>query len=170
MKAPPTTDGIAIKKASRATTRGELPRSLADRAGYLLASTHLAIRERAEEALEPFGLGPDAVEECSPKHVACLLVIADEGPLSQQQLSETIAVDRTTIVAVVDWLEAQGFVERRRNPADRRAYALQITPQGRRWAKEANRALRAAEREFLSPLDAGERKQLIGLLQRLVTR
>jgi DNA-binding MarR family transcriptional regulator len=150
-------------------TRPALPKPLADRIGYLLARAQLGIRERAEDALIPFGLGREAVDECSPKHVGCLLVIADEGPMSQQELGETIDVDRTTIVAVVDWLESQGFVERKRNPADRRAYALEITAAGRRWLKEANRTLRAAEREFLSPLDASERKQLVELLQQLIT-
>jgi DNA-binding MarR family transcriptional regulator len=151
-------------------TRHAIPKPLAERVGYLLARAQLGIRGRAEDALVPFGLGPQAVDECSPKHVGCLLVIADQGPLSQQELGEAIDVDRTTIVAVVDWLESQDFVERKRNPADRRAYALEITAAGRRWLKDANQAVRGAERDFLSPLDPSERKQLVDLLQRLITR
>ena len=102
MNVPAVTDpAAAVEAGSPAPSRAVLPRSLADRTGYLLAQAQLSIRERAEQALVPFGLGADAVEECSPKHVACLLVIADEGPLSQQELSETIAVDRTTIAGAI---------------------------------------------------------------------
>jgi DNA-binding MarR family transcriptional regulator len=146
-----------------------LPPALGDRAGYLLARTHRAVHARAEEALAPIGLGPDAVD-CSPRHVGCLRVIAEEGPLSQQELGELIDVDRTTIVAVVDWLELEGFVERKRNPADRRAYALQTTPAGRRWLARADRALRDAEPEFLAPLSGAERRQLKALLRKLATQ
>jgi DNA-binding MarR family transcriptional regulator len=38
-----------------------------------------------------------------------------------------VCVDRTTVVGVVDDLEDAGFVERRRNPEDRRGYALEAT-------------------------------------------
>jgi DNA-binding MarR family transcriptional regulator len=146
-----------------------LPRPYRDRVGYLLTRNQLALREQAERALAPFGLG-DRTVECSPKHVVCLSLIASEGPMSQQTLGELIAVDRTTIVAIVDWLELNGLVERRRNPDDRRAYALEITGDGRDWLKEDEGALRATERKFLAPLDAAERRQLVDLLQRLITR
>jgi DNA-binding MarR family transcriptional regulator len=147
----------------------QLPKPLADRAGYLLARTHRAIHARAEEALTPLGLG-EGVVDCSPRHAGCLLVIAEEGPMSQHELGELIGVDRTTIVAVVDWLESQDLVERKRNPDDRRAYALQITPAGRRWLARADRAMRDAEQEFLDPLSAVERRQLKTLLRRLATQ
>ena len=55
-------------------------------------------------------------------------MIATEGPLSQQRLGERTALDRTTVVAIVDGLEEAGYVERRRDPDDRRAYALEVTP------------------------------------------
>jgi DNA-binding MarR family transcriptional regulator len=95
-------------------------------------------------------------------------MIAEEGPLSQQGLGERMAVDRTTIVAIVDRLEDAGYVERRRNPDDRRAYALEITPAGRKWLEQARRAMYEAEQKFLEPLSQAERRQLTGMLQRLL--
>jgi DNA-binding MarR family transcriptional regulator len=148
--------------------RQPVPGPVEDRVGYLLARNQLAIREEAERALAPLGLGGGAVD-CSPKHVVCLSLIASEGPMSQQALGELISMDRTTVVAVVDWLELNGLVERRRNPTDRRAYALEITAEGRRWLREAEAALRGVERRFLAPLSGEERRQLVGLLRRLLT-
>src|SRR3954451_13011169 len=115
-------------RAATPQTPSTLPRPLADRLGYLLARNHLAMSDLAEHALEPVGL-LDA--DCTPKHVGCLIMVAEEGPLSQHELGERMAVDRTTIVAIVDRLEDAGYVERRRNPLDRRAYALQIPRTGR---------------------------------------
>lgn len=91
-----------------------------------------------------------------------------EGPLSQQRLGAKQGVDRTTTVAVVDELERAGFVERRRDPLDRRAYSLQATAKGRRVVQRAGEATRRAEDEFLAPLTAAERRRLKRLLRTLV--
>src|SRR2546423_14388032 len=101
-----------------------LPPALADRVAYLLAKAHLGMRAAADEALIPLGL--------DKKEYAALVLVASEGPLSQQALSVIQGCDRTTMVAVVDRLEDGGLVMRRRNPLDRRAYALEITAKGRR--------------------------------------
>lgn len=135
------------------------PTCLADRVGFLLARSHLDAAAIAGEVLEP-GL--------SPKHFGCLSVVVAEGPLSQQALGERLRVDRTTIVALVDELERRGFLARRRNPIDRRAYALEATPAGRRWRARTEGKLVAAEDRILAPLDAEERERLRELLRKLV--
>ena len=53
------------------------------------------------------------------------------GPCSQQQLVEALHVNRSMMVKLIDGLEARGLVERRRNPDDRRSYALYPTAAGR---------------------------------------
>ena len=77
-------------------------------------------------------------------------------------------VDRTTMVAIVDELEAAGLVDRQRNPEDRRAYALVATDAGREWLAEKRGALMAAQEDLLSVLSAAERRALISSLQRLL--
>jgi DNA-binding MarR family transcriptional regulator len=155
--------------ASSPAASGRLPGALAERVGHLLARTHLAMRLQVEEALDELGLGTAEVD-CTPRHVACLKVIADEGPLSQQALGQAIGLDRTTMVAVVDFLEERGLVERRRNPKDRRAYALEATREGKEWLDRTWPVMLEAERDYLAPLDASERRQLTALLQRLLVR
>jgi DNA-binding MarR family transcriptional regulator len=88
--------------------------------------------------------------------------------MSQQQLGARQGVDRTTTVAVVDELERAGFVERRRDPSDRRAYSLQVTAKGRRVMERAAEAARRAEEEFLAPLAAADRERLKQLLRTLL--
>jgi DNA-binding MarR family transcriptional regulator len=135
------------------------PSCLADRIGFLLARSHLDAHAIAEAVIG---------DGLQPKHFGCMSVIVEEGPLSQQELGERMRVDRTTIVAVVDELERRGFLARRRNPADRRAYALEATPAGRRWRERTEVKLVEAEARILEPLDDDERERLIELLRKLV--
>jgi DNA-binding MarR family transcriptional regulator len=141
-------------------TETSLPPALADMPGFLLAKAHHLLHVRSNAVI--------ASDRLTIKHFGCLTVIADEGPLSQQLLSARMLVDRTTMVAIVDELEQAGFVERRRNPDDRRAYALEATKPGRAWLAEKRDALRAAQDEVLSVLSAAERRALVRSLQRLL--
>ncbi len=135
--------------------------SITDQLGYLLGRAHLEHRAIAERALAPLGL--------SGKGFGALILLVQNGPLSQQRLGERQGIDRTTMVAVVDELEKAGHVERRRDPRDRRAYSLQATPKGRRVLQRAAAATERAEDEFLAPLPPAERRRLKQLLRALLT-
>jgi DNA-binding MarR family transcriptional regulator len=138
----------------------QLPQAVKDRLGFLLAKNHLSFVNQLEARLEPQGM--------TGRHFGCLTVIADQGPMTQQRLGKGMGVDRTTVVSIVDRLEAEGFVERRRNPEDRRAYALQVTAEGTAWLKRAGKVVLEMESEFLASLSEAERRQLIDLLQRVL--
>jgi DNA-binding MarR family transcriptional regulator len=140
--------------------RMPLPEPVKDRLGFLLAKNHISFVSQLEARLEPAGM--------TGRHWGCLTVIAQEGPMTQQRLGKWMGVDRTTIVAVVDRLEAEGFVERRRDPADRRAYALQVTPEGEAWLKRSGKVILELEDEYLGSLSAAERAKLVELLQRVL--
>ena len=139
----------------------QLPAALSDRLGFLLGRAHLAHSSIAQQALAPLALGV--------KQLGALSVLAEEGPLSQQRLGERQGVDRTTMVAVVDDLEQRGLVERRRNPHDRRAYALHATHEGRRLLGQANEVVKRVEEEFLTPIPARDRRRLKQLLKTLIS-
>ena len=137
-----------------------MPDALAERLGPLLGRAHDAHRRLSLEALAPLGLGV--------KSVGALTVLQAEGPLSQRRLAERQGIDRTTMVAVVDELERLGAVERRKDPADRRANALHITSRGRRLLTRARTAVAGAEEAFLAPLPPAEQQRLRAALRRLV--
>jgi DNA-binding MarR family transcriptional regulator len=150
----------AERQAGRIQRHEALSPALAERLGFLLGQTKAILHETAEPAL-PTGF--------NGKHVGALSVIATEGPLSQQRLGERAAMDRTTVVAIVDALEEAGYVERRRDPSDRRAYALEITDAGREWLEDTRAIILGVENDFLAPLTAAEQRTLVDLLQRLLT-
>lgn len=134
---------------------------LGTRLGYLLKHTQLRLAEHAGPALAPFGL--DARE------LAVLAVLAAGRPLSQLEAARRLAVDRTTMVALVDALEGKGLVERRRSEEDRRRNVVELTERGRRVRADAEDAREATEREFLAPLGAKDAARLMQSL-RVLTR
>jgi DNA-binding MarR family transcriptional regulator len=155
MSVPPDTAASEVRQEGVA-----IPEQLADRIGFLVAKSHAVCHAMANEALSPLDL--------HIKEYAVLNVLHGMGAMSQQALGETLGVDRTTMVAVMDELERKQLVRRSRNPADRRAYALAITDPGVEVLRRARRLLTAAERKLLAPLSAAEADQLRDLLRRLI--
>jgi len=113
----------------------------------------------AGRRLEPMGL---SVRLCG------VLNLLAEGPISQQAIGERLGIDRTTVVEIIDELESQGVVVRKRNPADRRSYALNLTPNGKVVQKRAARVFDGAAEEFFAALSKRERDSLVEMLRRLI--
>lgn len=116
-------------------------------------------QELAKRRLTPMGL---SVQMCG------VLNLLAHGPISQHALGDQLGIDRTTMVELIDELEQQGVVVRRRNPADRRSYALSLTPRGRTVQKRASRVFDGAADEFFGPLKAAEREALTDMLRRMI--
>jgi DNA-binding MarR family transcriptional regulator len=137
-----------------------IPPSLLRRPGALLVIAARTGQERATSRLAPLGL---TVRTCG-----VLNLLADQGPLSQQEIGELLAIDRTTMVEIVDELEQAGIARRLRNPQDRRSYLVTLTTGGKAKQKRAAKAFDDAVDEFFSPLKPAERRQLAEMLQRLL--
>jgi DNA-binding MarR family transcriptional regulator len=134
-------------------------RRLSSRAGFLLVQLATHRHRRFAERLAPLDL--------QPRHFGMLSQLAVNEGQSQQALSNALGIHRSAVVALVDELEARGLAERRRDPADRRAYTLYLTSRGRKVLTELERAADDDEAELLAALNASEGSQLISLLQRV---
>jgi DNA-binding MarR family transcriptional regulator len=93
------------------------------------------------------------------------LLVKNEGCL-QQELGATLMVDPNNCVLLLNDLDDRGFVERQRDPKDRRRHIVVITDAGQKALAKAEAKLEALEGEVLVNLDAGEREQLRELLAR----
>jgi DNA-binding MarR family transcriptional regulator len=127
--------------------------------GYLLARLGEASRRRFQAALEPEGL--------HPRHFGVMTMVAAQPGMSQQQLHEKTAIDPSSMVAVIDELEARGLAERRPNPDDRRARTIVLTEQGEQALKRTRTVAAELQREFFAALTADERRMLHALLRKL---
>lgn len=102
------------------------------------------------------------------RHYAILRLLATSSPLAQQSIAEGLGIDPATTVGLVDDLERGALLVRRRNVSDRRAYAIELTPAGRARLDEAQHLLDECEQRFASNLSQADRRQLSGLLARLI--
>ena len=105
-----------------------------------------------------------AEEDVRRAHFSVLGVLAEDGPASQADLGRRLWIDRSDMHALLEALELQGLVERRRDDADRRRNVVQITARGRRGLRRMERAVEGAQEELLRPLAATERRELVRLL------
>jgi DNA-binding MarR family transcriptional regulator len=82
----------------------------------------------------------------------------------QSGLGQMLMLDPNNCVLLLNELDNAGYVERRRDPADRRRHIVEITPEGRRALDEAEAKLEALEDQVLANLSPAERAQLHELL------
>src|SRR6202012_429576 len=130
------------------TASGDNGSPTSRRLAYLFKHAERLMAERHVEALAPFDI--------HARDLGVLLVIDRFEPAAQQQVAQRMGVDRTTMVAIIDALEAKGIVARRPDPVDRRRNVVELTPAGQDILREATAASDSAEAELLAPLSSEE--------------
>lgn len=100
-------------------------------------------------------------------HYSLLAALDEVGPASQAALSRRTTIDRSDMVAAINDLVEQGYVERSPDTTDRRRNVVNMTPAGRRRLHQLDRLLAEVQDQLLAPLSAKERTYLIALLTRL---
>lgn len=117
-------------------------------------------RRAAEASMAPGGL--------RPRHLIALGLLREHGSVSQQALAETLSLDPSNVVGLLNELEERGLVTRRRDPEDRRRHIVEVSSLGEEELEVANARLSCVENELLSALSAQERSTLYDLLVRAV--
>lgn len=90
-----------------------------------------------------------------------------EPGLRQAPLAELLEVEPITLSRMIDRLADAGLVERRADPADRRAWQLFLTDKAEPIMAELRRQSELTMAETFEGLDEAERTQLAGLLERI---
>jgi DNA-binding MarR family transcriptional regulator len=103
--------------------------------------------------------------DLTPPHAGILRVIAADPGRSQQALSGQLGLLPSRVVAYVDELEDRGYVERRRNPDDRRLHALYLTTSGKKLLTKIGELGRQHDLLMTAGLDSAQRDTLRQLLR-----
>ncbi|MXW90391.1 MAG: winged helix-turn-helix transcriptional regulator [Rhodospirillaceae bacterium] len=109
-------------------------------------------------------LGADGI---GPGQLGVLLLVQANPGSNQTRIGRALGIDRSTLVSIVDALEARGLVRREPSPTDRRSHALVLTADGGAFLRAIRPRLDAHEAEIARGLTPAERAQLIDMLQRL---
>lgn len=88
------------------------------------------------------------------------------APALQQQVCEALWLDPNNCVLLLNELEDMGWVERRRDPADRRRHVVELTGDGQAALERAERAQETIGDEMFAALSDEERATLRSLLGR----
>jgi DNA-binding MarR family transcriptional regulator len=135
------------------------PEELAEFTGFLLNWLGARARQTFVSALEPHGF--------HPREYGVMHVVAARPGITQEELAAQSNVDRTSIVALLDELEARGVAERRVHPDDRRKRSIFLTEQGEHTLATLRKVAAEAGETTFAPLSAKERAQLAALLRKL---
>jgi DNA-binding MarR family transcriptional regulator len=87
--------------------------------------------------------------------------------LNQQQLSEKLLVTKGNVCGLINRMEEKGWVQRRADPKDRRAYRLYLTEEGRSKARQAIPAHERFMAGQMSTLTDEEQATLRSLLRQM---
>src|SRR2546421_562464 len=117
-------------------------------------------RREFETTLAPGGL--------RPRHLIALKLLSERGPASQQALADSLSLDPSNVVGLLNELEERQLITRRRDSADRRRHIVELSPRGQAELCDAYDRLRGIDDDLLTPLSARERTTLYELLVRAV--
>ncbi|HEY1652556.1 MAG TPA: MarR family winged helix-turn-helix transcriptional regulator [Acidimicrobiales bacterium] len=135
---------------------------LADDLGWGLGTIFRAYVKAALAAMADLPGGPRGYQ---------VLSAAAQGSVaSQLALAQHLGVDRTVMTYLLDDLEAASLIERRPDPADRRARRIVATQKGNELLASLNDRLRAAEAHLLAPLSSGTRDTFRAQVRLLATQ
>ncbi|WP_024516683.1 MarR family transcriptional regulator [Bradyrhizobium sp. Tv2a-2] len=131
--------------------------------GLLIARVSRVWRRQADQALADHGL--------SQATALPLMVLSRRGKCVRQGvLADEMGIEGPSLVRLIDLLQAEGLVERREDPTDRRAKTLHLTPTGLAKVEEINRVLRRVRADLLKDIEASELAVTFDALQRIEHR
>jgi MarR family transcriptional regulator for hemolysin len=120
-------------------------------------------RRESDQALSDHGL--------SYATAIPLLVLSRQGEnVRQGVLADELGIEGPSLVRLIDLLQAEGLVERREDPTDRRAKTLHLTKAGAAKVEETNRILRRVRTSLLRDIGPEELAITFETLQRIEQR
>lgn len=126
-----------------------IPTSLLESPSFQLERLRRRTREGVEAALQ--------TQKTTLREYWVLTCLVAEAASSQSALSETLAIDASDMVRLLDSLESRNWVKRERDSKDRRRQIIASTKKGMKAHKELTVLVAKAEDEAL---DASTNKQL----------
>jgi len=129
--------------------------------GYLLADNSRLARWAFDQQVREIGVtGPQA---------RLLLILSRRPGENQGFYAEQLEVEPITLCRMVDRLEEAGMVERRRDPSDRRAWQLHLTPKSQKIVAKLQLSVDALVDDMLCGLTDDERAEFARLLKAVGT-
>lgn len=132
---------------------------LSDLVSYHVRLVQIAAFKNFEAVTQGFG---DA-----PRYFGLLSLIESNPGAPQGKLAEEIHLLRSSIVPILDRLEADGLIARRSSTVDRRSKSVWLTPHGKKVVNRLKPLVYAHEERLLAAFSRQDRRQLLQSLGRM---
>ena len=105
-----------------------------------------------------------------PRERVLEVILNSEEGMHQKDILEEIHINPSSLSELIDKLEADHYVERRVDPADKRATLISLTEKGKARAYEVTDAHREACAKMFANLSDEEKSQLLVLLDKILIK
>jgi len=92
--------------------------------------------------------------EIGPYFPVIVIIDKTSGTLTQQEIADTLQLDKTSVLRIIDYLSEKGYLKRTEKPDDRRAYIIKLTAKGTKVLPEIYKAVKELNKTALSGLTA----------------
>ena len=100
--------------------------------------------------------------------LVCLTVIVEKGPITATLLSKEIHLSTSTLVGIIDRLEAADMVQKSRSKTDRRVVFIQASAKGKKLIKKVPSPLQKGFIIALNSLEVHEQASILAALLKVV--
>jgi len=135
------------------------PREFVESPSFLAKRVGIIAKQKTIGAFEDAG----AVAFAYP----VLAVLSQGACATQATIADALLYDRSYLVGLLDELEGDGLIERRRDANDRRRHVVSLTKAGEKELARLREIVGDVDSELLAPLTAAERKTLQALLAKV---
>ncbi|NLI92842.1 MAG: MarR family transcriptional regulator [Peptococcaceae bacterium] len=133
--------------------------SFEDSLGFLIGRTNAKLKSNLNNAIKPYHV---TVEQW-----AILNRLWEEDGISQKALSEKSLKDQPTITRILDKLEKRGLLKREIDIEDRRAFLINLTPEGWDLKRPLNEIARKTMISSFKNISPEEQELLKKLLNKI---
>ncbi len=113
-----------------------------------------------DRRLQPLGLS-------QAKWQPLLYLYRENAPRTQTEIADYLDIESPTLVRQLDRLAADGWIERKSCPGDRRARHVVLTARAKKVCAEIDALAMEARKQLLGDITAAELRQCLDVLQRV---
>lgn len=117
-------------------------------------------RAAIDRRLAPLGLS-------QAKWQPLLYLLRAEGPPTQTEIARYLDIESPTLVRLLDRLEADGWIERKHCPGDRRARRIHLTERARAVCDAIETTVIDVRQQLLGSVTPAEMAQCLDVLRRI---
>jgi MarR family transcriptional regulator, transcriptional regulator for hemolysin len=103
------------------------------------------------------------------RYFSILYYIAkNNGKCCQQDICDSLYIDKTAMVKILDYLSKNGFIERRVNPGDRRQHYVVLSKKGEKQTKEIDKSFAAIDEQLFKNIPEKDKERFNDILAKLI--